>query len=58
MVATELVNELERDDFWRSIGKADPSKIRPLFEDDIQFSWSGIPMIPGADTASEFWAGE
>ena len=57
MAAAELFNELERDLFWQSFGKADPSEIRPLFEEDIIFSWPGIPLIQDADTAAEFWAG-
>ena len=57
MAAAELFNELERDLFWQSFGKADPSEIRPLFEEDVIFSWPGIPLIQDADTAAEFWAG-
>jgi hypothetical protein len=59
MVAAELFNELEVDDFfWSSMGRTDPSKIRLFFEDTITFSWPGIPLIQGAETAAEFWASD
>lgn len=59
MVAAELFNELEVDDFfWSSMGRADPSKIRQFFEDDITFSWPGFPLIQGAEITAEFWAGD
>lgn len=58
MAAAELFNELDSDDFWSSMGKVDPSKMRPLFDDAITFSWPGIPLIQDAETAAEFWAGD
>lgn len=58
MAAAELFNELERGDFWRSLGQGGLSEIRPLFEDEITFSWPGIPVIKDAGTAAEFWAGD
>lgn len=58
MAAAELFNELEVDDFWSSIGKAETSKVRLFFEDSITFSWPGVPLIQGAETAAEFWASD
>lgn len=60
MVAAKLYNALHTLDqipFWEANGRADPSDLRPLFSDEIEFSWAGIPLINDSETAAKFWTG-
>lgn len=61
MVAAELYNlvhALEDRPFWETHdGWTDPSKILPLLDDEISFSWPGIPLIEDAEMVANFWTG-
>ena len=60
MLAAKLYNALHTLDkipFWEANGRADSSDVRPLFSDEIEFSWPGIPLINDSETAAEFWTG-
>lgn len=60
MVAAELHNVLNMSDeraFWETNGREDPAVIQTLFDNKIQFSWPGIPLIDNAEAAAQFWTG-
>jgi len=61
VAAAELYNlfhAFEDRPFWETHdGWTDPSDILPLLDDEISFSWPGIPLIEDAEMVANFWTG-
>ncbi|RDV02550.1 hypothetical protein DXH95_11320 [Sphingorhabdus pulchriflava] len=60
-IAAELYNRLqslEDRSFWETNdGWTDPSEILPLLDEEISFSWLGIPLMDDAEMVANFWTG-